>query len=83
MGFSLFFFNEVPIFVIAKVVEESWHLYFALFLSLLNIKATLTTQRKNSHLNVSDEGPRSSAAHKHAARSIQKPATKKRASRGR
>ncbi|XP_048821830.1 globoside alpha-1,3-N-acetylgalactosaminyltransferase 1 isoform X5 [Lagopus muta] len=44
--------------------------------------ATLTTQRKNSHLNVSDEGPRSSAAHKHAARSIQKPATKKRASRG-
>ncbi|XP_031412075.1 coiled-coil domain-containing protein 180 isoform X1 [Meleagris gallopavo] len=44
--------------------------------------ATLTTQRKNSHLNVSDEGPRSSADYKHATWSTKKPATKKKSSRG-
>ncbi|XP_031457654.1 coiled-coil domain-containing protein 180 [Phasianus colchicus] len=44
--------------------------------------ATLSTQRKNSHLSVSDEGHRSSATYKHAARSTKKAATKKRTSRG-
>ncbi|XP_065593266.1 coiled-coil domain-containing protein 180 [Cyrtonyx montezumae] len=46
-------------------------------------EAILPMQRKKSHLNVSDEGPRSSADYKPAARNTKKRTTKSRMSRGR
>jgi len=45
VGFPLFF-NDVPIFVIAKVVEESWHLYFCFVFNKERGRALLPHRRR-------------------------------------